>query len=164
MFSRRICRHNAVSTTVVCGTREPFSDRGCLAVVIRPISQILVFVLCMGTAVRELSAEGRSRRLRCFSVGPGLSLHKQEVADIIEAVRRSSRRPVITIEQPDFSDYAPAGAIQAVILTSGECDYGCSDRLWLRKGEKGWRVLKKLGGGKCWAIVRCPRPRVATPG
>jgi len=55
----------------------------------------------------------------------------------------------MTIEPPDESDYAPGGTVQVVILTSGQCDSGCSDRLWLRKGKKGWRVLKKLDG-KCW--------------
>ena len=122
---------------------------------LRPIAQVLVFGLCMGNAVRALSAETGARQLRCFSVSPGLTLRKQEVADIIKAVRQNSRRPVITIEPPDSSDYAPAGVVQVVILTSGECDCGCSDRLWLRKGKKGWRVLKKLGGGKCWAIIAC---------
>jgi hypothetical protein len=84
-----------------------------------------------------------------------LTLRKQEVADIIEAVRRNSGRPVITIEPPDESDYAPAGVVQAVILASGECNGGCSYRLWLRNGKKGWRVLKKLGGEKCWATFAC---------
>ena len=57
----------------------------------------------------------------------------------------------MTIEPPDESDYAPPSVVQVVILTSGECNSGCSDRLWLRKGKKGWRVLRKLDG-KCWAI------------
>jgi hypothetical protein len=84
--------------------------------VIRPIAQVLVFGLCMGSAVPALPAGTSSRQLRCFAVSPGLTLRKQEVADIVEAVRRNSGRPIITIERPDESDYAPAGVVQAVIL------------------------------------------------
>ena len=121
---------------------------------IRPISQGLAFLLCMVIATPASPAERGSGRLRCFAV-IGLTLGKQEVADIIEAVRRNSGRPVMTIEPPDESECAPVGVVQVVILTSGECDSGCSDRLWLRKGKKGWRVLKKLGGGKCWFTIAC---------
>jgi hypothetical protein len=128
--------------------------------VIRLTIQVLMFGFCMGVSVPVLPAGTGNGQLRCFVVSPGLTLRKQEVADIIEAVHRNSGRPVIAIEPPNESDYAPAGVVQAVILTSGACNAGCSDRLWLRKGKKGWRVLKKLDG-ECWAIFA--RPAAANP-
>ncbi|HUN82134.1 MAG TPA: hypothetical protein VMV81_11575 [Phycisphaerae bacterium] len=117
---------------------------------IRLASKVLAFGLCVGVSAPALPAATGNRQLRCFTVSPGLTLRKQEVLDIIEAVRRNSGRPVMTIEPPNESDYAPVGVVQVVILASGWCDAGCSDRLWVRKGKKGWRVLKKLEG-ECWA-------------
>jgi hypothetical protein len=130
---------------------EPSSRLSCLQNRMRPITQVLAFAVCIGHTAPAVPAGTDSTRLRCFTVSPGLTLRKQEVENLIEAVRRNSRRPVITIERPDESDYAPQGVVQAVILTSGVCDHGCSNRLWLRKGKNGWRVLKKLEG-ECWTI------------
>jgi hypothetical protein len=113
------------------------------------------FALCTGVSSPVLPAATGNRQLRCFTVSPGLTLRRREVADIIEAARQYSGRPVISIEPPNESDYAPAGAIQVVILVSGACNGGCSDRLWLRRGKRGWRVLKRIGG-ECWATFARP--------
>jgi hypothetical protein len=130
--------------------------------VIRLITRMLTIALCLGVAVPAVPAGKGSKRLRCFAVSPGLKLGEQDVEDIIQAVRRNSRRPVMTIEPPDFSDYAPAGVVQVVILTSGACDGGCIERLWVRKGKNGWRVLKRLGGGECWVTLASVTPRRLT--
>ncbi len=135
---------------------------GCLLVVIRPITQVVAVVLCLGITVPAVPAGNRSSRLRCFTVSPGLRLVDQDVEDIIAAVRRNSGRPVLTIEPPDFSDYAPAGVVQVVILTSGACDGGCKERIWIRKGKRGWRVFKKLGGGECWFTIASATARRLT--
>ena len=129
------------------------SHLGCLLAVMRPITQALAIALCLGIAVPAVPAGNRSTRLRCFTVSPGFRLPDQDVEDIIEAVRRNLGHPALTIEPPDFSDYAPAGVVQVVILTSGACDGGCKERIWVRKGKKGWRVFKKLGGGECWFTI-----------
>jgi hypothetical protein len=122
----------------------------CLEVVIRRVAQVLAFSFCLGSAMPALPAG--TKKLRCFAVSPGLILREQEVAGIIEAVRQSSGRPVITIEPPNVTDYAPKGVVEVLTLASGTCDSGCGDRLWVRKGKNGWRVLKKLDG-KCWLTL-----------
>ena len=93
-----------------------------------------------------------TRELRCFAVGPGIGLRKGEVADIKSAVRGTTGRPVLRIESPDPSDHPPKRVFEVVTLLRGNCDNGEGQRLWIRKGVQGWRVIKNVGG-EIWGTV-----------
>jgi hypothetical protein len=83
--------------------------------------------------------------LWCFAVAPGIVLRREDLADIKTAVRGATGRPVRRIEAPDPSDHPPSKVFQVVTLLRGDCDNGEGQRLWIRKGRRGWRVIKHLG-------------------
>jgi len=87
-------------------------------------------------------------QLRCFAVTPSAAflLRKADVADIVIAVRKARRRPVVSIEMPELDERAPRRIVQVVALVHGNCANGDGERLWVRKGARGWRVVKKLDG------------------
>src|SRR5690349_68294 len=91
------------------------------------------------------SAQGERRIappvLRCFEVDPALTLGKGDVAAIKSAIRISTGRPVLRIEPPNSSDHPPRRALQVITLLRGDCDSGEGQRLWIRKGRRGWRVI-----------------------
>jgi hypothetical protein len=94
--------------------------------------------------------------LRCFDVGPGIVLRKEQVADIKRVVRGATGRPLVSIELPDPSERPPTRVLQVVTLLRGNCENGEGQRLWIRKGSRGWQVVRNLGG-EGWGTASAAR-------
>jgi len=109
------------------------------------VSVALIAVL-LAMSADTSPARPAVRGLRCFVLAPEVSLRKEDLADIKTAVRDATGRPVLRIENPDPSDRPPPRVLQVITLLRGNCDNGEGQRLWIRKGTRGWQVIKHLGG------------------
>ena len=82
--------------------------------------------------------------MRCFALASGVSLGKKDLAEIRTAVRGATARPALRIEQPNPSDHPSPRVFQVITLLRGNCENGEGQRLWIRKGMRGWQVIKHL--------------------
>jgi hypothetical protein len=87
------------------------------------------------------------RALRCQD--GGVTVRREHRDQILAAVRRVSRFPVVRIEASDPSEHAGPGVLVAVTLRRGTCTCGEGDEFWVQEVGGRWRVLKKSGGYGC---------------
>jgi hypothetical protein len=57
-------------------------------------------------------------------------------------------------------DVGGTPTFQVITLLRGDCENGEGQRLWIRKGARGWRVIKTLGG-EFWATGSAAAERTA---
>ena len=115
---------------------------------VRPFLVLAALLAAPGSSTGAAAlAQSGSGRSACFVLEPAAAfvLRKGDVARITAAVRQALGRPIRRIEMPALGERAPPGVVQVVTLRRGNCANGDGDILWLRKGARGWRVVKNLG-------------------
>jgi hypothetical protein len=85
----------------------------------------------------------------CWDDDDEVPLKKSVRAEIVAAVRRCSRFPVVRIEVADPKAHPPAGTVAALTIVRGGCGDADGDVFWVHRGHDGWRVLKKVGN---WGV------------
>jgi len=111
-------------------------------VMLRPLLCVIAFAtLCP----RVQAAEASSHEWPCAGPSPELHLRTSDIAAIRDAMTQRTRFRVIRMEPPDPKENPPSGVIQVVTLTTGNCAFGEGVRYWVRRGSRGWRILKKVG-------------------
>lgn len=104
--------------------------------------KLLLTMALMFSTLSASAQSGSSFRCKKRSI---CALPSHDIEAIVAAVRRSSRFRVAEVRRPTLDEHAPRDALEAFTLDWGGCDTGGGDTFWIRKGARGWCVLKKVG-------------------